>query len=35
MGALICFGLRLVAIRRRWQLPVAQASSEENDSAHV
>jgi len=35
MGALICFGLRLVAIRRGWQLPVAQASSEENDAAQV
>lgn len=29
LGAVICFGLRLVAIRRRWQLPVAQAGSEE------
>jgi uncharacterized membrane protein YeiH len=28
-GALICFGLRLLAIRRRWQLPVAHAASEE------
>jgi uncharacterized membrane protein YeiH len=29
LGAVICFGLRLFAIRRRWQLPVAQASPEE------
>lgn len=29
LGAVICFGLRLIAIRRRWQLPVAQAGSEE------
>lgn len=29
LGAVICFGLRLVAIRRRWQLPVAPAGSEE------
>lgn len=29
LGAIICFGLRLVAIRRRWQLPVAQARHEE------
>ena len=29
LGALICFSLRLVAIRRGWQLPVARASSEE------
>lgn len=27
-GALICFGLRLLAIRRRWQLPVALTASE-------
>jgi uncharacterized membrane protein YeiH len=29
LGAVICFGLRLVAIRRGWQLPVAPAGSEE------
>ena len=29
LGAVICFGLRLVAIRRGWQLPVAYAGSEE------
>ncbi len=28
LGAAICFGLRLIAIRRRWQLPVAKAASE-------
>ena len=31
VGALICFGLRLIAIRRGWQLPVARASSTENN----
>ena len=30
LGAVICFGLRLIAIRRRWQLPVAHPGSEEN-----
>jgi uncharacterized membrane protein YeiH len=29
LGAVICFGLRLIAIRRRWQLPVAHAGTEE------
>ena len=29
LGAAICFGLRLIAIRRRWQLPVAKAASDE------
>ncbi len=29
LGAVICFGLRLIAIRRGWQLPVAHARSEE------
>ena len=29
LGAVLCFGLRLVAIRRRWQLPVARAASGE------
>ena len=32
LGAAICFGLRLVAIRRRWQLPVARAGIEENEN---
>jgi uncharacterized membrane protein YeiH len=34
LGALVCFGLRLLAIRRRWQLPVAHAvpKSNENES---
>ena len=32
LGALICFSLRLVAIRRGWQLPVADAGpNEESD----
>jgi len=31
LGALICFSLRLVAIRRGWQLPVARARSDEED----
>src|SRR5688572_23236392 len=26
LGAVICFGLRLIAIRRRWQLPVAHTN---------
>ena len=29
LGAAICFGLRLIAIRRRWQLPVAKAAPDE------
>lgn len=29
LGAVICFGLGLFAIRRGWQLPVAPAGSEE------
>lgn len=29
LGAVLCFGLRLIAIRRRWQLPVARADSDE------
>ena len=32
LGAIICFGLRLFAIRRRWQLPVARAGGHENES---
>jgi uncharacterized membrane protein YeiH len=31
LGAMLCFGLRLVAIRRGWQLPVAQAGPNENE----
>jgi uncharacterized membrane protein YeiH len=31
VGAVICLGLRLIAIRRRWQLPIAHARSEENE----
>jgi uncharacterized membrane protein YeiH len=29
LGAVLCFGLRLVAIRRGWQLPVAQTGPSE------
>ena len=32
LGAVICFCLRLFAIRRGWQLPVAHASPEENEN---
>jgi len=34
VGALLCFGLRLMAIRRGWQLPVARRTgrSAEKDS---
>jgi uncharacterized membrane protein YeiH len=28
-GAVLCFGLRLMAIRRGWKLPIAQQSAEE------
>lgn len=31
LGAVICFGLRLIAIRRGWQLPTAHVASEEDD----
>jgi uncharacterized membrane protein YeiH len=31
LGAVLCFGLRLVAIRRGWQLPVAQTGPDENE----
>jgi uncharacterized membrane protein YeiH len=27
-GAILCFGLRIVAIRRRWQLPIARESEQ-------
>lgn len=30
LGAVVCFGLRLAAIQRRWQLPVARAGDDEN-----
>ena len=32
LGALVCFGLRLLAIRRRWQLPVANAGPKEDET---
>ena len=32
LGAVICFGLRLIAIRRRWQLPVARPADEEREN---
>lgn len=32
LGALICFSLRLIAIRRGWQLPVADAGPNEKSS---
>jgi uncharacterized membrane protein YeiH len=32
LGAVICFGLRLFAIRRRWQLPVAHVGSEDDEN---
>jgi uncharacterized membrane protein YeiH len=31
-GALLCFGLRLIAIRRGWQLPVAQRREPSSES---
>ena len=33
VGALLCFGLRLMAIRHGWRLPVARANPNENDRA--
>ena len=30
VGALLCFGLRLMAIRRGWRLPVARLPEERN-----
>lgn len=30
-GAIVCFGLRLLAIRRGWSLPVARASGQSDD----
>ena len=32
LGAVICFGLRLFAIRRGWQLPVAHARADEKST---
>jgi uncharacterized membrane protein YeiH len=32
VGALLCFGLRLMAIRRGWQLPVARHRTSSSDS---
>ena len=31
VGAVLCFGLRLLAIRRGWELPVARVPGEETD----
>lgn len=33
-GAVLCFGLRVVAIRRGWQLPVAQPRPSEERTVH-
>jgi uncharacterized membrane protein YeiH len=33
VGALLCFGLRVVALRRGWQLPVAGAKAKTRDRA--
>jgi len=35
VGALVCFGLRLVAIRRGWGLPVARHTSSGQDNENV
>jgi uncharacterized membrane protein YeiH len=32
LGAVLCFGLRMVAIRRGWRLPVAKHAGERRDS---
>ncbi|NNF66517.1 MAG: trimeric intracellular cation channel family protein, partial [Gammaproteobacteria bacterium] len=32
IGALLCFGLRFMAIRYGWRLPTAIARDNENDS---
>jgi uncharacterized membrane protein YeiH len=34
VGALLCFGLRLMAIRRDWQLPVAEWRERSPDDKH-
>jgi uncharacterized membrane protein YeiH len=33
-GAVLCFGLRFMAMRRGWQLPVARPPEESNPSVH-
>jgi uncharacterized membrane protein YeiH len=33
-GAVLCFGLRIVAMRRGWQLPVAKALNQPDSAAH-
>jgi uncharacterized membrane protein YeiH len=35
VGALLCFGLRLMAIRRGWQLPVARRSEQSRSTSHT
>jgi uncharacterized membrane protein YeiH len=35
VGALLCFGLRLMAIRRGWRLPVARRNEQRNEPAHA
>src|SRR5579864_5205950 len=35
VGALVCFGLRLVAIRRGWGLPIARHTSSGQDNENV
>ncbi len=35
VGALLCFGLRLIAIRRGWRLPVARQPEQKNTTARV
>jgi uncharacterized membrane protein YeiH len=34
VGAVLCFGLRVIAIRRGWQLPVAQPRPSEERTVH-
>lgn len=34
-GAVLCFGLRLGAIRRGWHLPMARASRPRNEKTHI
>ncbi len=34
VGALLCFGLRLMAIHRRWHLPVARPREQSSDQKH-
>lgn len=35
VGAVLCFGLRFMAIRRGWQLPVAHRSERSRSTAHA